>query len=72
MGVVFIKHLAGIEQHGALADVRKFLLDLIVVQHGVLRDDLSQESSQGRDVPLTVAKRIEQLALGFFEGSRGR
>jgi hypothetical protein len=66
VGVVFIKHLAGIEQHGAVADVWKFLLDLIVLQHRVLRDDLSQEGSQGRDVPLTVAERIEQLTVRFF------
>ena len=53
-----------------MADVRKFMLDLIVIQHRVLRDDLSQESSQGRDVPLTVAERIEQLALGFLRFTR--
>ena len=42
------------------------MLDLVVIQNRVLRDDLFQESSKGGNVPLTIAQRIEELALGLL------
>jgi hypothetical protein len=47
----------------ASSDAWKFLLDLVILHHALLRDDLFQKQMQRRNVPLTIAQRAKQLAL---------
>ncbi len=62
--ISLVENLAGIQQHGAFADVGKLILHLVVIHHAMLRNDFLQEQSKARDVPLTIAQRIKQPAMG--------
>ena len=66
VGAFLVEELAGIEAHRALAEVGKDVLDLIAFHHAVLGNDLFQEHAELRDVPLAVAQRVEQPALGVL------
>ena len=54
-GICLIEHLPGVQQHRALSEPNKVVLDLVVVHHGVLRQDFFQQHPKLRDVPLAVA-----------------
>ena len=58
-----IEDLARVQEHDALADVGKLVLDLVVLQHGMLGQNLLQQRPQCRNVPLAVAQGVEQPAL---------
>ena len=42
------------------------MLDLVVVHHGVLRQDFFQQHPELRDVPLAVAQRVDWTALNVL------
>ena len=52
-----------IEQHGAAADLGKLVLDLVAVEHRLIREDLFQKCPQHRNVPLAVTQRVKQPPL---------
>lgn len=39
MGIAFVEHLAGIQQHRALSKLGKVTFNLVVVHHAVLWND---------------------------------
>jgi hypothetical protein len=43
------------------------MLDLVVLHHAALGDDLFQKDSKPRNVPLAVAEFIKESALGVLE-----
>ena len=49
----------GVEQHRARTDVGKIVLDLVIVEFAVGWQKLIEQSSQGWNVPLTLAKFID-------------
>src|SRR5579871_2961262 len=65
-GTSLVKHLAGIQAHRTVAELGKFMLDLIVLHRALFRDDLLQKYAQFRDVPLPVSQRVEKSLLGVL------
>src|SRR6266568_2098521 len=57
---------AGVEQHLAMADFRKIVIDRKVPDHRFLRQHFLQQATEARDVPLPVAQLIDKLAFRFF------
>src|SRR5680860_519703 len=53
---IFVKHPAGIEQHHASANRRKFVLDLIGLYGAPFRNDVFEERPEARYVPLSVTQ----------------
>ena len=76
----FSFYLPGIQQHDAVADGGKIVLDLIVVKGGLLGKDGFQQLPQLGDIPLLVAQIVDQLPHGllwfhlekFIEGTADR
>src|SRR5680860_197476 len=60
---IFVKHPAGIEQHHASANRRKFVLDLIGLYGAPFRNDVFEERPEARNVPLSIAQVEDQLAF---------
>src|SRR5580693_1626068 len=60
MGISLVEHLAGIQEHRAAPYAGEIMLDLVVVHDAMLRHDTFEEKPQLRDVPLTVAQRVER------------
>ena len=56
----------GVEQHGPAPDVLEIMLDLVVLEAAVVRQDVLQEPAQLRDIPLPVAELVDEPALGFL------
>jgi hypothetical protein len=75
-----VDHHAGVQQHGALAQAGKVVLDLEAVHRRVLGDDGLEQDPKGGDVPLPVAQVVQQAAHGVLridledlvEGPAGR
>jgi hypothetical protein len=61
-----VKHLAGIQAHRAVAELWKFVLDLIVLHRAAFQDDFFQEHAQFWNVPLPISQRIEKSPLGVL------
>ena len=57
---------AGVEQHDPPAHAREVVLDLEVVERGVLDQDGLQQVTQRGGLPLVVSQLKEQTAEGFF------
>src|SRR6267143_4011934 len=57
------EHTAGVEQYRSPADRREVVLDLEVLEHGVLRQDLLQKMPKPRDVPLAGPEVEDQSPL---------
>ena len=64
--VALVEDLARIQEHDARPDLRKLVLHLKVVQHTVIGSDLFQQRAQGRNIPLAITQRVQQLALRFL------
>jgi hypothetical protein len=62
VSVVRVEHLAGVQEHDAAANPGKLMLDLERVHGGALRDDFLPKLAKSRNLPLTVAERIERSA----------
>ena len=60
--------LAGIEEHGLGAKVRKRVRDLEVVEGGVVGHNLLQQVPQGGNVPLAIAQVVEPVRLRLLGG----
>jgi hypothetical protein len=58
--------LAGIQEHDAPADGGEIVLDLIVVEGGLLGKDGLQQLAQPGDIPLLVAQVVDQLPDGLL------
>ena len=71
MGIAFIEHLAGIQQHRALPNFGKQMFDFVVLHHAVLRDYPFQKQPEFGNVPLTVAQLIKKLTLGAARNNLG-
>ncbi len=56
----------GVEQHDLPPDGLEGVRDLEIVERCLLRQNLSEQLPQGRDVPLPVAQVVEQSPLGFY------
>ena len=67
---------AGVEQHGAAANLLEVVGDLKVIKETVVPDDVLQELAQPGDIPFAVAHLVNQTAFGFrlrkLEGLRER
>ncbi len=80
LAVVARLELARVEQHHPAADGREGVLELEVVEHGALGDDVLEQGPQVGDVPLAVAQLVDEAALGLsgrdverlVEGAVGR
>ena len=57
--------LPGVQEHHPAADHREVVLELEVVEHGALGDDVFEEGAQVGSVPLAVAQFVDQVALGL-------
>jgi hypothetical protein len=66
VGTALVEHLAGVQEHGALPDVGKHMLDLVVLHHATLGHDFFQEQAKSGNVPLTVAQGVKRPALGVL------
>jgi hypothetical protein len=64
VGIFLVQNHAGNQQHGASSDVGKLMLDLVILDLAMLRNDFFQEQSKPRNVPLTIAQSVKQPALG--------
>jgi hypothetical protein len=55
--------LSGVEEHHASADRWKFVLHLIGLDGAVFRDYLFEYIAKSRNVPLSIAQKVELSAL---------
>ena len=58
--------LAGVQQHDAAADGREVVLDLVIVERRLLRQDRFKQLPQLGDVPLLVSEIVDELADRFL------
>jgi hypothetical protein len=63
MAVVLIENFASVEEHDAMSNLRKRVLDLVVLQHGIVGRDLLQLRAQTRNVPLAITYLAKQPAV---------
>jgi hypothetical protein len=66
VGAALPDHLTSVQQHGALADTGKIVLDLIGLDDGVPGQNLLEQRPQFRTIPLTVAQRVNRTALNIL------
>ncbi len=79
-GLVLVHDLARVEQHDAVPDAEKVVLDLEIVHRDAVGDDRLEQVAQRRYVPLAVAEREQQAAVrvgrlhleGLVEGAARR
>ena len=64
--IFLAEDLPGVEQDGLAADAGKVVLDLVAVDHGVVREDLLDEHPQLGDVPLPVAQVVDEVPDGLL------
>ena len=57
--------LAGVQQHHAAPNVREGVLKFKIVKHRTFGNNVFQQGSQVRNIPLTVAKFVDQSPLGL-------
>ena len=80
MVVALVEDLTRIEEHGPLADVGKFMLNLVAFKLPVLGRNLLKQRAQAGNIPLAVAQCVEQPSLRLLavhskchvEGAAGR
>ena len=53
-----------VEQHDAVADRREVMLDLDIFEEIIVRQNLREQATQIRDVPLAMAKVVDHAPLG--------
>ena len=63
--------LATVQQHYTAPDLRERVLELEVIEDRAGRNDVLEKSPQVRNVPLTIAKLVDQLVFGFDEPRPG-
>jgi len=62
----FLMDLPGIEQHLSMPDGREIMFDLIIMKFGFFPEDIFQKLPEFRNVPLTAAEVVDDLALCIF------
>ena len=56
----------GVQQHNALADGGELVLHPVILKRGFLGQDLFQQRSQLRDIPLVVSQFIDEAVARLF------
>jgi len=58
-----VEHPTSVQAHGAGAEMRKFVLDFVILHHAVFREDLLDQQAKFGNVPLSVTQCLKVLSL---------
>ena len=65
LAMVAREQLTCVKQHYAAADDGKGVFELKVVKYGALWNNILQQRTQVRDIPLSVTELVDEVILGF-------